>query len=271
MIPPAGEGQGASPARDHPLARLLAPGFPPEGAFRSLAIETRGAFDAHAVARRAGAGVAGPPDDAGPRRRAYGPETEAGAGGSPGPRTEFTWRCWWDLPARWRDDLAWPNGATTIVLDVDGAAASWVSMTNCWYTDAAPDPAAAPASTEAMSLPRLRDRIAEFPLFARWLAAGEWQWDEGTTTQVAGRPGRRVRLASRAGTGRPGGWLGASAFDAVVDDTTGLLLSLTALAGGTAVGTIAATSFQVDPPLDPALFALRPPPGARVVRVARSG
>jgi len=214
------------------------------------------------------------------RRAGAGPEsvrTYAAEGEACDDRwVRHAWHVWWAPSLFWRDDLTWPNGATTVCIVRADAALAYVSVQGILYTS---ESSAAPVCSAyvpgIVKLPSVADRLAEFPLLRPPFPESDWSFATGAPAQHLGREARRIRATRRAGTLRthesqPSGyWAGIDEYECVVDVELGSLLSLAGLVDGALVAVIAADEVRINEAISDDVLAFVPPPGTRTVQVAR--
>jgi hypothetical protein len=243
--------------------------------FRTLTMSSTASYDTMALARamrRAGAA-----------RGSGGPDgirsSSAPTFGGDDAWVRHTWHMWWRPPSLWRDDLTWPNGATTVSIVQPDVAQAYVSLQRTLYTSAPASIAGAHGVTsfaDGMQLPTVAGRLAEFPLVRPPLPASEWALTTLGHEVYIGRQARRTRAVRRSETGRSnagndsGYWLGVDEYECLVDVTIGITLRFTGLIDGAPAAILAADEVHVDTSLPSDVFAFAPPAGTRIVHVTRS-
>lgn len=195
------------------------------------------------------------------------------------------WRVRWEPPARWRAEITGPGGLTELIVIRDGVAMVYLPWRQTLFTSEPPErysqyqrQGISPSSPGSLDLPDIAGAHRLLPLLRSPFAESEWDF-ETVENELAyqGHNARRVRARRRAGV-RPaddrrdsGYWLGVDEYECVVDDRLQIILRLSALDGGKAVGIVSADELRVDAPLPPDAFEFVPPSGTWVVPIDRAG
>lgn len=186
-------------------------------------------------------------------------------------------RMWWAAPASWRDDWTDTSGHAVVSVVRDDAALVYTSGLQQMYTSEPPTPAdewmTIPPPRGIVLLPTVERRIAEFPLLRPPSTTDVWVVTDEGPGEHLGRACRYARAARRPDAPHPRDgegaafWVGADAYECLLDDELGIALQLRTMIGGRMAQEYVADEVRVDASITPELFAFRPPSGTRVAHV----
>lgn len=202
-----------------------------------------------------------------------------GKGNSPTPLTgppnsgnsqpELTWRIWWDVPDNWREETAWPNGATSIVVINGDLRLAYDPGINRVRTNRRPN---GHGEMPVGGAPRLeiQDRLDVFPLTSSHWNSPAWAFADGGPAEYLGRGVRRVRVTRSSVSGVsgasrwPGPWFYIDDYEALVDGETGILMQLSGIAEGAVAAQYTITDLRIDEPIVRSRFRFDAPPEASI-------
>lgn len=237
--------------------------------FRSLELRATASYDSRALARLM--------TNASAVRQGNGPNSVrlygAAATTSGNERESYVWRIWWAPPSSWSEELILSGGDTTMMILRAHKALAYVSLQHTLYTSEATAAGVNERGrpTDAMRIPTVAERVAEFPLINPRLPISAWELTQLRQETYLGRPTRRVRAVRRSAAYSAedadalGYWAAVDEYEYLVDDSLHIVLSLVAIADGVQVATISTDCVRVDAPCPAEMTTFTPPDGTRTV------